>query len=183
MLRSWHNNRAYQPVWRQLDLALVTSTEPYLFVADLNTSPFNVGEVIDLLDFTPEQVIDLNHRHGAPLGSDEVQSLLGLVGGHPFLVRRALYLVASRRLTATDLFTQAVDDYGPFGDHLRRHLFLLHAYPELIKGLQQVLARQTCTDERTFFRLHGAGLVRRDGRAVVPRLPLYAAYFGERLHG
>jgi hypothetical protein len=46
-----------------------------------------------------------------------------------------------------------------------------------------VLTRQTCPDERTFFRLHGAGLVRRDGRAVVPRLPLYAAYFGERLRG
>ena len=54
---------------------------------------------------------------------------------------------------------------------------------ELLDGLRQVLARKTCADERTFFRLHGAGLVRRDGRAVVPCLPLYAAYFGERLRG
>src|SRR5262249_23369219 len=40
MLRSWHNYRALQPIWRQLDLALVTSTEPYQFVTNRNLSPF-----------------------------------------------------------------------------------------------------------------------------------------------
>ena len=49
MLRSWHNYWALQPIWRQLDLALVTSTEPYQFVSNRNLSPFNVGEGIDLL--------------------------------------------------------------------------------------------------------------------------------------
>jgi hypothetical protein len=29
MLRSWHNCRATMPIWKQLDLILVTSTEPY----------------------------------------------------------------------------------------------------------------------------------------------------------
>lgn len=183
MLRSWHNNRALQPIWRQLDLVLVTSTEPYQFVVNLNLSPFYVGEGIDVPDFTPPQVADLNQRHGAPLRADEVQRLLDLLGGHPFLVRRALYLIASGRLTVPELLTQALDDHGPFGDHLRRHLLRMHEYPELRAGLLQVLSSQTCPDERTFFRLHGAGLVRRDGRAVVPRLPLYAAYFGERLRG
>ena len=41
-------------VWRQLDLALVTSTEPYQLIANLNQSPFNVGQVIELADFTPD---------------------------------------------------------------------------------------------------------------------------------
>jgi hypothetical protein len=183
MLRSWHNYRALQPIWRQLDLALVTSTEPYQFVSNRNLSPFNVGEGIDLLDFTPEQVAELNQRHGVPLDADTVQRLFALIGGDPFLVRRALYLVASRRLTVNELFAKAIEDHGPFGDHLCRHLFRLHDDCELLESLRQVLTRQTCADERTFFRLRGAGLVRRDGRAVVPRLPLYAAYFGERLRG
>jgi len=183
ILRSWHNYRALQPIWRQLDLALVTSTEPYQFVSNRNLSPFNVGEGIDLLDFTPEQVAELNQRHGAPLDADAVQRLFDLIGGDPFLVRRALYLVASRRVTADELFAQAIEDHGPFGDHLCRHLFRLHEDRELLESLRQVLARQTCADERIFYRLQGAGLVRRDGRAVVPRLPLYAAYFGERLRG
>ena len=145
----------------------MTSTEPYQFVTNRNLSPFNVGESIGLLDFTPEQVAELNQRHGAPLDVDTAQRLFDLIGGDPFLVRRALYLVASGRLTADELFTQAIEDHGPFGDHLCRHLFRLHEDRELLESLRQVLARQTCADERTFFRLHGAGLVRRDGRAVV----------------
>ncbi|MFY9620292.1 MAG: AAA-like domain-containing protein [Pyrinomonadaceae bacterium] len=61
MLRSWHNIRAKDPTWNRLDLVLVTSTEPYQLIEDLNQSPFNVGLVLDLDDFTAEQVNDLNH--------------------------------------------------------------------------------------------------------------------------
>ena len=48
MLRSWHNNRARGGDSTRLNLALVTSTEPYQFIADLNQSPFNVGQVVEL---------------------------------------------------------------------------------------------------------------------------------------
>lgn len=183
MLRSWHNYRATNPLWKQLDLLLVTSTEPYQLIADLNQSPFNVGEVIELTDFTPEQVHDLNRRHGSPFLPAEEQQLTELLHGQPYLVRRALYLVATQRLSVAELFTRASEDRGPFGDHLRYHLFRLHNNKHLIQGLQQVISAQTCADEDVFFRLHGAGLVRRVGRMVLPRCPLYAAYFGERLDG
>ncbi|WP_318284169.1 AAA-like domain-containing protein [Brasilonema sennae] len=63
MLRSWHNNRAIYPSLDKLDLVLVTSTEPYQLIDDLNQSPFNVGQIIELEDFTPEQVAQLNARH------------------------------------------------------------------------------------------------------------------------
>ena len=182
MLRSWHNSRQPTSDWRHLDLALVTSTEPYQLIENLNQSPFNVGEVIELSDFAAEQVVDLNRRHGSVLNGNEEQRLLSLLNGHPYLVRRALYLIASARITASELFAQATDDSGPFGDHLRYHLFRLHNKPELIKGLRQVISSNTCQDELVFFRLRGAGLVRRDGRKVMPRCSLYADYFREQLH-
>jgi hypothetical protein len=183
MLRNWHNSRAIDPIWKQLDLTLVTSTEPYQLILNLNQSPFNVGEVIDLADFTLEQVADLNQRHGAPLTPGDEQHLMTILSGHPYLVRRALYLVASKRLTATELFSQATDERGPFGDHLRYHLFRFHGKKDLIEGMQQVISKNTCTDDLVFFRLRGAGLVKREGRAVVPRCRLYAIYFREHLHG
>lgn len=182
MLRSWHNSRQLTSLWQNLDLALVTSTEPYQLIENLNQSPFNVGEVIELTDFTPDQVADLNRRHGSVLKPDEEQRLFSLLNGHPYLVRRALYLIASARITPAELFTQATDDRGPFGDHLRNHLFRLHNKPQLIEGLRQVLTSSTCRDDLVFFRLRGAGLVRRDGRKVIPRCSLYADYFREQLH-
>jgi hypothetical protein len=182
MLRSWHNSRQLTSVWRHLDLALVTSTEPYLLIENMNQSPFNVGEVIELNDFTESQVADLNRRHGSALSPNEEQRLMSLLHGHPYLMRRALYLIASERSIAEELFAHATEDGGPFGDHLRYHLFRLHNKPELLEGLRQVLSSNTCRDELVFFRLRGAGLVRREGRRVMPRCSLYADYFREQLH-
>ncbi|MEJ1929590.1 AAA-like domain-containing protein [Nostoc sp. NIES-2111] len=183
MLRSWHNSRATTPIWKQLDLALVTSTEPYQLIDNLNQSPFNVGVVIDLEDFTILQVVDLNQRHGSPLNFKEEQQLIALLGGHPYLIRLALYSVASKRLTSSELFVNATADNGPFGNHLRNHLFRLHNKSELVQGMLQVIHQNICEDERVFFRLRGAGLVRREGRVVIPRCQLYGEYFRENLRG
>jgi hypothetical protein len=184
MLRSWHNSRlAISPIWKKLDLALVTSTEPYQLINNLNQSPFNVGEVIDLVDFTEQQVSDLNQRHGSMLDPADELQLFGLLRGHPYLIRRALYLLASSQLTPRELFSTATEDYGPFGDHLRYHLFRLTEQPELVRGLLQAIRNGAPPERTVFFKLRGAGLVRREGRSVLPRCQLYAEYFGERLRG
>lgn len=183
MLRNWHNERATSTLWRQLDLALVTSTEPYQLIDNLNQSPFNVGEVLDLSDFSSQQVQDLNQRHNLPLDESQVEKLMTLVNGHPYLVRRALYLVASQRMIADELFEQAAKERGPFGDHLRYHLFRIYDQPDLVSALLQVIHRQRCPNEHLFFRLRGAGLIRRSPSGVVPRCQLYALYFREHLSG
>jgi hypothetical protein len=182
MLRSWHNSRRPGNEWKRLDLALVISTEPYLLIDDLKQSPFNVGQVIELDDFTPDQVCDLNARHGDPLSEAELSRLMDIIGGHPYLMRRALYLVASGQTDPETLFASAARDDGPFGDHLRRHLFRFRDKPDLLQAMTQVITHHTCDDEQIFFRLRGAGLVRRAGAAAVPRCRLYAIYFRERLH-
>jgi hypothetical protein len=185
MLRGWHNNRALPMarIWKQFDLALVTATEPYHLIANLNQSPFNVGEVLLLTDFTPVQVTDLNQRHGNPLTLTEEQALMALLNGHPYLVRRALYLIASQQMSVEALFEQAGTDNGPFGDHLRYHLFRIYDKQDLAQGLLQVIRARTCPDERIARLLSAAGLVRRDDEQVVPRCQLYADYFRRHLYG
>ncbi|QRK12261.1 AAA-like domain-containing protein [Archangium violaceum] len=184
MLRSWHNNRALPttPVWKKLSIVLVTSTEPFLFIKNLTQSPFNVGQTVELGDFTAEQVAELNRRHGAPLEPKQERELFALLGGHPYLIRKALYLVASGSLRVADLFTQAAEDRGPFGDHLRHLLFRLGSQPQLKEGLREVLQRNACPDEGVFIRLRSAGLVRQEAASVLPRCELYRRYFRERLH-
>jgi serine/threonine protein kinase len=177
MLRSWHNSRQAASLWKRLDLVLVTSTEPYQLIENLNQSPFNVGEVIELVDFRLEQLKELNGLYGYPLSSAQETQLMELLHGHPYLVRRSLYLIASGRLTPAELFSQATNDRGPFGDHLRNQLFRLYDKPELVETLGMVIQRHICLDERLFFRLRGAGLIRREGQAVVARCSLYEAYF------
>ncbi len=183
MLRSWHNDRAVEPVWKRLDLALVTSTEPYELIKTPNLSPFNVGLVIELQDFSQEQVAVLNDRHGAPLSEKEVVELTALLGGHPYLVRRALFLTASQRVSFDELTKSASEQQGPFGDHLRYHLFWLHSQQHLLEALRVILRTQECEDETVFWQLAGAGLVRQLGEKVLPRNPLYADFFRRHLLG
>lgn len=81
------------------------------------------------------------------------------------------------------MFNQAIADNGPFSNHLRNHLFRLHSKPELVQGMLQIIRQKICEDERVFFRLRGAGLVRREVKTVLPRCQLYANFFQEHLHG
>ena len=186
MLRSWHGLRAH-PVrrgWKNLDMILSTSTEPQFFIDRPHESPFNVGVVLPLEDFEPEQVARLNALHPKPIGGADFAALCALVGGHPYLTRKALYLVASSTpsVSVDDLFAHAIEDSGPFGDHLRYYLLRLQRKPELIAMLIQTIGgRRHGGDELLATRLQSAGLVRREGGKVVPRCDLYAKYFGERL--
>ena len=140
MLRSWHGLRAH-PVrrsWKKLDIILSTSTEPQFFIDRPHESPFNVGVVLPLEDFLPEQVARLNALHPRPLGDADVQRLYALVGGHPYLTRKALYVRGQQcadDARSRSSFAQATDDAGPFGDHLRYYLLRLQGKPELISAL------------------------------------------------
>ncbi len=187
MLRGWSDKRSRtgKSVWKQLDIILITSTEPYQFIKDLTISPFNVGLVIELSDFNEAQVAELNRRHRHPLNDEQVKQLTELVAGQPYLVRQALHWVASQRCVPDQLFKQPPDDDGPFGPHLRRLLRRLLNRPEQQAALKQVIQENKLDDEAMFFRLEGAGLARRGERSkdVFLRCPLYANYFEVRLYG
>jgi hypothetical protein len=181
MLRAWCDNRATKQIWRQLDLVLVTSAETHQLVTNPYQSPFNVGQTIALDDFTPDQVAALNDLHGQPLAPAQVRALTALLAGHPYLIHRALYLAAAGQQTPDQIIDRAEDDSGPFGDHLRYHLFKLYAQPRLVAELRQVIGRGICADEQAFDELHSAGLVRREGERALARCRLYSTYFQKHL--
>jgi hypothetical protein len=183
MLRSWHNARANplrKKTWKKLDLLLVTSTEPYLFIDRDHESPFNVGEVLPLSDFSLTQVEQLNALHDNPLFAAEMNKVYELLHGQPYLTRKAFYVLRSG-LIPEQLFARAADDSGPFGDHLRNFFLRLLNRPQLASALKQVTLGHGCADPRLAYRLQGAGLVRQEAGKVVPRCNLYAQYFRERL--
>lgn len=200
MLRSWHNERARNPEFRRLDLAIVTSTEPKLFISDPNQSPFNVAEPkIEPEDFTPPELEELNRRYGSPLNEEEEEAVFMLLGGHPYLTRLFLHHVVTGRHTFASLLASASDDDGPFADHLGRLLSLLIMKNDMNLGQVYlgVIKSGMYPREEIFNRLKGAGLVRDAARwtqilaryfpgrkhpagevgAILPRCQLYATYF------
>jgi hypothetical protein len=181
LVRSWHDARARDERWERIHFVIVISTEPYLLIANANQSPFNVGLKLYLHDFDAAQVAELNRRHGTPLGETELTDLLQLTGGQPYLTRTALYAVVVEGHRWTELRRQAAEDRGPFGDHLRHHLQILHDQPSLRDALRHALRHGECPDAAARFRLVQAGLLRESGDACAPRCELYRRYFQDRL--
>ena len=177
LLRAWDSRRAFDASWRKLNLVMVISTHPYLLIDDVNLSPFNVGLTIQLQDFTPGQVADLNGRHGSPLKPAEISALTNLVGGHPYLVRQAYYTLVSEGLSLAGLLAAAASPEGPFGKHLLFYEHSLMKNPILMAAFQQVLHGQKAPEESLLERLSAVGLLQHAEGKWRPRCGLYEKFF------
>jgi len=187
LVRSWHNARAtdWRGPWSRFTVVIGYATEAHLFIKDLNQSPFNVGHPIELPSFSLENVIDLNERYGRPLGrAEDTVALHALVGGQPFLTRRALDIVAQGKMTADQLFVEADKEDGPFGDHLKRLLVSVTQLPTVWEALMQSLTSPDLADSDGLYRLVAAGILIRTQRRYELRYELYRRYltyyFAER---
>lgn len=182
MLRTWHQKRAQPPpqvrdTWRRLNLVLVVSTEPHDLIKSEFVSPFNIGTIIEINDFSQEEIWELNKRHGYPLTEPEAGELMELVCGHPYLVRRALYSIATKACTFKELKERATNESGPFGDHLRYHLFRLRNKTDLIDELRQMFNNKKALNREAFRKLRGAGLVKNEFEQAQFRCQLYESFF------
>ena len=185
LFRSWHNERSLDPAgpWQNLTLAIAYASEAHMFITDMNQSPFNVGTRLVLSDFTLEQVDELNRRYDSPLRDQtELSRFYDLVAGQPYLTRRGLHEMASRRLGFWDFDAQAARDEGPFGDHLRRLLVSLAQDNTLLDIMRALLGGRHIASPEAFYRLRSAGLVAGESaREMKPRCKLYQLYLSRHL--
>ncbi len=182
LLRNWHEMSKTNDLWKRFRLVVVHSTEVYIPM-NINQSPFNVGLPIELPEFTAEQVQDLAMRHGLKWNTSQIGRLMGMVGGHPYLVRLALYHIARGDVSLEVLLREAPTESGLYGDHLRRHLWNLEQHSELAIAVQQLVAADGAVRLPSVqgFQLHSMGLVDLLGNDVQFRSELYRAYFRDRL--
>ncbi len=185
LVRSWHNSRSTEPdgPWGKLTVVIAYATEAHLFIQDLNQSPFNVGRRLELSPFNIQQIMDLNGRYGSPLNSySEVESLFALIGGQPFLVRRALDALATGKYGFNALMEQADRDDGPFGDHLKRVLVSVSRIPTVRTYVSGILIGSPRPDQDAFYRLLAAGVIEQTQTGEVQfRSQLYRRYLQHHL--
>lgn len=187
LLRSWYEDACELELWQKLRLVVVHATEAYIPL-DINQSPFNVGLPIKLPEFSLEQVQDLAVRYGLDWGKGEVARqnlapLLAMVGGHPYLVRVALYHLGSQKVTLDQLLQEAPTLAGIYSNHLRRHLTNLQEHPEVAAALKQVITAPQSVQLEAIaaYKLESMGLVKLEGNQATPSCELYRLYFREQL--
>jgi len=182
MLRSWHEKGKNNKIWQKLRLVISHSQEVYISL-DVNKSPFNVGLPIDLNKFSLAQVQDLVKRHGLQWSDTEINQLMGMIDGHPYLVRTALYHIATSDLTLEQFLEIAPTEEGLYEDHLYRHLLILEENKQLKSAmLKLVNSDEAVTLEPIYaFKLKSMGLAESRGNKVIPLCNLYRIYFSDRL--
>jgi hypothetical protein len=180
LLRSWYERAKTNELWAQLHILIAHSTELYVPM-DMNNSPFNIGIPVKLEDLEQWDVQELVRLHGLILS--EIQQLMGLVGGHPHLIRLALYSAVQKSLSVTEIVRIAGSDVGVFASHLRGLMKLLYEYPELTKAYKAVILASEPVDV-TYplgFKLESLGLVRQHEKGFTPSYELYRQYFSRAL--
>ncbi len=188
LLRSWHESAAELEIWRKLRLVIACSTEVEVYVPlNANQSPFNVGLPISLSEFTLAQVQELARRYGLDGSAEgraslDLEPLVALVGGHPYLVRLALEELR-RQPTLEQLLQEAPTQAGIYRHHLRSHLRLLQAHPDLWAAFRQIVLADEGVQLAPLlaYRLESLGLVRLNGNQALPRYELYRQYFSSQL--
>lgn len=180
MLRSWHGERAsdFTGRWQKLTVVLAYATEAFLFIRDMNQSPFNIGVRVELADFTREQVGEMNRRYGGPLREEaQIDRLFALVGGHPYLVRRSLQEMRQHDRTIADIEAGVECGDSLFNDHLARLRLALQRDPEMETALRAYLREGGQPDLDRFVRLRASGVMQGDSPPEMrPRCRLYDLY-------
>jgi len=89
-LRYCFTARADNPEFEKLSFVLLGVATPDELIADRNRTPFNIGSLVELADFTEEEAAPFAAGLGVPQAEARqvLRWILGWTGGHPYLTQR-----------------------------------------------------------------------------------------------
>ena len=197
-IRACYNARSTDPEYKRLAFVLLGVATPGDLIRDPQRTPFNIGQRIDLTDFTLEQALPL--ADGLALPQEQAQQVLSWVldwtGGHPYLTQRLCRELVEREHTAWDeAAVSQVVEATFFGEKSKQdgnlgfvRDMLTRRAPEryeltIMKHLRSIQrGRQVKDDEQAISKMHLklAGIVQREGDDLVLRNKIYAHVFDRR---
>lgn len=178
LLRTWNEQAKNICNWNKLRIVIVNSTDAYITL-QTNRSPLNIGVTIGLLPFTSLQIENLVHRHKLDLNSTELEQLMEITGGFPYLVRLALYNSLCSQISLEKCLRNAATDTGIFSNYLHEQLWYLKQNSDLADAFKVVVAtnRSISIEQEMAFKLKSLGLVNLEGNQVTVSCGLYRKYF------
>jgi len=192
-IRSLYVSRATQPAFQRLSFVLIGVAMPGDLIRDARRTPFNIGQRVDLTDFTLTEAMPL--AAGLGLAGAAAQALgwvLQWTGGHPYLTQRLCQEMAQvggerwteaevdRLVGRTFLGAQSEQDNNLqfVRDMLTKRapepVALLKTYRDIRRGRPPVV-----DEEQSLVKSHLklAGVVKREGKALQVRNQIYRQVF------
>jgi len=122
-IREFYNRRTEDPALERLSFCLLGVATPSDLIRDMRTTPFNVGERIELHDFTAAEAATLTQGFGQEesVSSILLSRVLYWTGGHPYLTQRLCQAVTE--INPQSNSTHGVDRTPHSVDRLCESLF------------------------------------------------------------
>ena len=183
MIRSFYEQAQSSERWRKLHLVMAYTTDIYVPL-NIKQSPFNVGVPLCLPPFTLAQAIALAEKYGLQsLDNHQMQHLMQLLGGQPYLLNRAFYAMAMENVSLSQLLETAATPTGIYGSYLHGYLTVLQNQPTLVEALTVIVdsAMPIQVDHIAAYRLASMGIVILDGYRASISCDLYRDYFRNTL--
>ncbi|NEO54699.1 MAG: hypothetical protein F6K54_17410 [Okeania sp. SIO3B5] len=180
MLRSWNDKSSRNSPWQKLRLVLSYAPNTDIKI-NPNQSPFNIGTVIELPEFTVEQVQQFAEIYQLNWDDFQVRELMNMVGGHPYL----LELTFRSLQTFNDMTLEEVLETAPTKDgiyhspHLQEYLAILKQHLDLAKVFLSIIKGEYLGEMEShgIKTLMNLGLVKYQDGKVLVRCELYRLYF------
>ncbi len=185
LLRSWYEEANNDELWEKLRLVVVYSTEDFGSL-DINQSPFNVGLPVELKPFDRQQIKELAKSYSLNFSVTEIEQLIFMLGGHPYLVDLIMSNLSSNSEQSLDeLLEKAATETGIYNSYLRQHLINLKSNSKLNKIFLKVLKSSGSVQVETLlaYQLYRMGLIQwsKENNTVMPSCELYKLYFLPRI--
>ncbi|MBV8884890.1 MAG: AAA-like domain-containing protein [Chroococcidiopsidaceae cyanobacterium CP_BM_RX_35] len=199
VLRYLYVARAQEPTFHRLSFILIGVATPGDLIRDPKRTPFNVGQRVDLTDFTLSEVMPLVAGLGLEAEAEQVmQWVLKWTGGHPYLTQRLCGALVesqenpgSRQYREADVeqvvsrtFLGVMSEQDNNLQFVRDMLTKRAPQPEAVLRTYREIRRGRLPvpdEEQSLVKSHLklSGVVRREGKHLVVRNPIYHRVFDQ----
>jgi hypothetical protein len=175
LVRSWYEFSKDILIWKQIRIVIVHINDLYVQSKSYQ-SPFNVGLIIKVSPFNETQVKDLVQRYGLNLQPTEINYLIELTGGLPYLLRLFFYDSVSENISLENL-VQSSSNNNILNKHLEYLKVNIRQDSRLWDSFKRVVSSPVELETEVACKLKSLGLVALEGNKACVSCQLYQDYF------
>jgi tetratricopeptide (TPR) repeat protein len=191
-IRYFYNARSFTPVLKRVSFVLIGVATPTDLIRDPQRTPFNIGERVDLTDFTFDEALPLADGMGVQLSEQRevLRAVMNWTRGHPYLTQRlckAIKDVNKESWSQSDIENIVAKDFFNAMSTQDNNLqfvadMLLKRAPnvtDVLIAYQEILSNRVQDDEQSPIKSHLklSGVVRSENNLLQVRNPIYKEVF------
>lgn len=184
MLQSWNEDAKQMKQLQKLHLIIIHSIDISTTIQWSDRYSGSFGLPVSLPELNSSQVYLLAQRYGLHrINSHLVQSITGLVEGHPYLIQLAFFHLWHRNTTLAGLLQSAASSGGIYAYHLQSYLTKLTENPMLTATFMHIMhhSDHSGLDPLQTAQLESLGLIKREDGQMRVWCKLYQQYFTAQL--